>query len=91
NTFLGLNSKTFGDIRFGRDYAPIYSITSASDPFTIGGATAFRLWSSAAASRFDNAVFYATPKLAGFQGKIAYSAGMENNNKADVGVTGGTP
>ncbi len=91
NTFLGLNSKTFGDIRFGRDYAPIYSITSASDPFTIGGATAFRLWSSAAASRFDNAVFYATPKFAGFQGKIAYSAGMENNNKADVGVTGGAP
>ncbi len=90
NTFLGLNSKTFGDLRFGRDYAPIYSITSTSDPFTIGGATAFRLWSSAAASRFDNAVFYASPKLAGFQGKVAYSAGMENNSKAEVGVTGGT-
>lgn len=91
NTFLGLNSKKFGDLRFGRDYAPIYSITSISDPFTIGGATAFRLWSSAAASRFDNAVFYATPTLAGFQGKIAYSAGMENNSKAEVGVTGGAP
>lgn len=89
NTFVGLNSKKFGDLRFGRDYAPIYSITSTSDPFTIGGATAFRLWSSAAASRFDNAVFYATPTLAGFQGKIAYSAGMENNSRADVGVTGG--
>jgi len=89
NTFLGLNSKKFGDLRFGRDYAPIYSITSISDPFTIGGATAFRLWSSAAASRFDNAVFYATPKLAGFQGKIAYSAGMENNSRSEVGVTGG--
>ena len=90
NTFLGLNSKTFGDLRFGRDYAPIYSITSTSDPFTIGGATAFRLWSSAAASRFDNAVFYATPKLAGFQGKIAYSAGMENNSRSEVGITGGS-
>lgn len=91
NTFVGLNSKKFGDLRFGRDYAPIYSITSISDPFTIGGATAFRLWSSAAASRFDNAVFYATPSLAGFQGKIAYSAGMENNSEADVGVSGGAP
>jgi predicted porin len=90
NTFVGLNSKKFGDLRFGRDYAPIYSITSTSDPFTIGGATAFRLWSSAAASRFDNAVFYASPKLAGFQAKLAYSAGMENNSRADVGVTGGT-
>ena len=90
NTFLGLNSKTFGDLRFGRDYAPIYSITSTSDPFTIGGATAFRLWSSAAASRFDNAVFYATPKLAGFQGKVAYSAGMENNSRSEVGITGGS-
>jgi predicted porin len=90
NTFVGLNSKKFGDIRFGRDYAPIYSITSISDPFTIGGATAFRLWSSAAASRFDNAAFYATPTLAGFQGKVAYSAGMENNSTADVGVTGAT-
>lgn len=91
NTFIGLTSKKFGDLRFGRDYAPIYAITSTTDPFTIGGATAFRLWSSAAASRFDNGVFYTTPKLAGFQGKLAYSAGMENNSQADVGVTGGTP
>jgi len=91
NTFVGLNSKKFGDVRFGRDYAPIYSITSISDPFTIGGATAFRLWSSASVSRFDNAVFYATPTLAGFQGKVAYSAGMENNSTADVGITGGAP
>lgn len=89
NTFVGLASKTYGDLRFGRDYAPIYSITSASDPFTIGGATAFRLWSSAAASRLDNAVFYSTPNIRGFQGRIAYSAGMENNSRADVGVTGG--
>lgn len=91
NTFIGLTSKKFGDIRFGRDYAPIYSITSPSDPFSIGGATAFRLWSSAAASRFDNGVFYATPKLAGFQAKVAYSAGMENNSEVDIGVSGGTP
>jgi predicted porin len=90
NTFIGLNSKRFGDLRFGRDYVPIYSITTLSDPFSIGGATAFRLWSSASASRFDNGLFYATPTLGGFQGKFAYSAGMENNSKADVGVTGGS-
>lgn len=90
NTFVGLKSKRYGDVRFGRDYAPIYSITSASDPFTIGGATAFRLWSSAAASRFDNGVFYATPRLAGFQANVAYSAGMENNSQSNVGVSGGS-
>ena len=87
NTFVGLRGK-FGDLRFGRDYAPIYSITSASDPFTIGGATAFRLWSSAAASRFDNAVFYATPKIGGFGANAAYSSGMENNSTSNVGVSG---
>ena len=91
NTFIGLNSKKFGDLRFGRDYAPIYAITSPSDPFTIGGATAFRLWAGAAVGRFDNGVFYTTPKLAGFQGKVAYSAGMENNSEANVGITGGAP
>lgn len=91
NTFVGLNSKRFGDLRFGRDYVPIYSITSPSDPFTIGGATAFRLWSSAAASRFDNGAFYTSPSLAGFQAKLAYSAGMENNSQSEVGVTGGAP
>jgi predicted porin len=89
NTFVGLKGK-FGDVRFGRDYAPIYSITSASDPFTIGGATAFRLWSSSAASRFDNGIYYASPKLGGVQANIAYSAGMENNSTADVGVSGAT-
>lgn len=88
NTFVGLKGK-FGDVRFGRDYAPIYSITSPTDPFTIGGATAFRLWSSAGVSRFDNGVFYSSPVLNGLQAKLAYSAGMENNTTANVGVTGG--
>lgn len=88
NTFVGVRGK-FGDVRFGRDYAPIYSITSASDPFTIGGATPFRLWSSAAASRFDNAAFYFSPVVAGFQASLAYSAGMENNSTSNVGLTGG--
>ncbi len=91
NTFVGLKSKKFGDLRLGRDYAPIYSLARSSDPFRIGGGTAYRLWGSAAVGRFDNGIFYASPKLAGFQGKIAYSAGMENNSEADVGVTGGAP
>ncbi len=85
NTFVGMRSK-IGDIRFGRDYAPIYSITSASDPFSVGGATAFRLWSSAAASRFDNGIFYASPRFGGFGVNLAYSAGMENNTNANVGL-----
>lgn len=88
NTYAGLKGK-FGDIRVGRDYAPIYSITSATDPFSIGGATAFRLWSGAAASRFDNAVFYTTPSLGGVQASVAYSAGMENNSRANVGLASG--
>ena len=87
NTFVGLRGK-FGDVRFGRDYAPIYTITSATDPFTIGGATAFRLWSSAAASRFDNGVYYASPGFGGISVNLAYSAGMENNSTSNVGVTG---
>lgn len=91
NTFIGLKSTRFGDLRFGRDYVPIYSITTVSDPFSIGGATGYRLWSSSAASRFDNGIFYASPKLAGFQAKLAWSAGMENNSRSDVGVTGGAP
>ena len=89
NTFVGLKSG-IGDIRFGRDYVPIYSITSPSDPFTIGGATAFRLWSSAAATRFDNGIYYTTPKFGGIQANLAYSAGMENNSRADVGISGST-
>ncbi|HEX5393233.1 MAG TPA: porin, partial [Rhodocyclaceae bacterium] len=85
NTFVGLKGN-FGDLRFGRDYAPIYSITSASDPFTIGGATAFRLWSSAALSRFDNGLFYTTPSVGGVQASVAYSSGMENNTQTNVGL-----
>jgi predicted porin len=91
NTFVGLKSEKFGDLRFGRDYVPIYSITSVSDPFSIGGATPFRLWSGAAASRFDNGVYYASPVLGGLQGKLAYSSGMDNNSQSDIGVSGGAP
>lgn len=87
NTFVGLRGK-FGDVRFGRDFVPIYSITSAADPFGVGGGTAYRLFAGSAAGRFDNGLFYATPDFNGFQGKIAYSSGMENNNRAEVGATG---
>ncbi|MBS1197166.1 MAG: porin [Proteobacteria bacterium] len=87
NTFIGLRGK-FGDVRFGRDFIPIYSITSAADPFAAGGGTAYRLFAGSAAGRFDNAIFYATPNFNGFQGKIAYSAGMENNSRAEIGASG---
>ncbi|SDI58476.1 porin [Propionivibrio dicarboxylicus] len=88
-TFLGLRSKKFGDIHFGRDYAPIYTLARDTDPFSIGGATAYKLWAGLAAGRFDNGAFYSTPSIAGFQASAAYSAGMENNSNSDVGATGG--
>ena len=56
----------------------------------LAGAIAF----TAASPRAERAAptpAHATPTFAGLQAKIAYSAGMENNSKADVGVTGGAP
>ncbi|MEI7430273.1 MAG: porin [Betaproteobacteria bacterium] len=88
-TFVGLRSKKFGDVHFGRDYAPIYNLARDTDPFSIGGATAYKLWAGLAAGRFDNGFFYSTPTFAGVQANFAYSAGMENNSNSDVGASGG--
>ena len=87
-SFVGLRGK-HGDLRFGRDYASAYLLTAPTDPMGVGGATAFRLWGALSVTRFDNGIYYATPSLNGWQGHFSYSAGMENNSTADVGVSGG--
>lgn len=90
-SYVGLKGN-WGDLRFGRDYVPLYNaVVSPSDPFTIGGATAYRLVSGSTAGRFDNAFQYTTPKFKGAEAKIMYSAGMENNTATEVGIasTGG--
>lgn len=88
SSYVGLRGN-FGDLRFGRDYVSAYLLTAPSDPMGVGGATAFRLWGALAVTRFDNGIFYATPNFDGWQGHATYSAGMENNSIADVGISGG--
>ena len=87
-SYVGLRGRV-GDLRFGRDYTSAYLLTAPSDPMAVGGATAFRLWGALAVTRFDNGVYYETPNFGGLQGHLSYSAGMENNSTADVGVSGG--
>ncbi|MES2114916.1 MAG: porin [Pseudomonadota bacterium] len=68
-------SGSFGAVALGRQYSPFYkTMRDVADPFCDGLAgTATNIF--AANTRVDNMVSYASPKLQGWSGELAYGAG----------------
>ena len=83
-SFVGINSKTYGTLTFGRDYTPIY--WAAFDSDVLGLTLYGNLQESVAMSgtgsdrfgRASNAIFYVSPSINGFIGRAMYSMGSES-------------
>jgi predicted porin len=73
-SFVALNG-AFGSLSAGRQYSPYYkALRDVADPFDDGLAgQAANLM--VANRRMDNSLRYATPKLGGWSGELAYGAG----------------
>ena len=78
---VGLNSASLGEVRLGRAYTPFYVLWSAIDVMgagLVGGAQNYI--ALGVGTRFDNAVFYDSPKVYGFQLSAAYRLGESTTN-----------
>ncbi|MGV3653777.1 MAG: porin [Noviherbaspirillum sp.] len=73
--FVGLNSKSAGALKFGRQYNPIRGALESVDPFAFGLAGNISNVFDPHGERADNTVNYSTPNFGGFSGQVAYSLG----------------
>ena len=86
-SFVGLEGN-FGSVSLGRDYTPLYWVLVDADPFRLGlygNSQEIVLLSGTGSDRFgraSNAVFYVSPKFAGFQARVMYSLGSESAGAA---------
>ncbi len=72
----------FGEIRFGRGYNPLFLVQATADPC---GAGMLCEWSNTYTNntiRNDNAVYYDTPRVAGFQFSGVYQFGESTTDTA---------
>jgi predicted porin len=82
---VGLSSAQAGDVLFGRAYTPFYVTWTSIDPMAgglVGGAQNF---ASGNVTRFDNAIYYNSPKLYGFQANGAYRLGESTTDSVASG------
>jgi len=81
-------SGSFGSVRFGRDYSPTFLLQALVDPFgsgTVGLAANVFVNLNA---RNDNAVYYDTPRILGFQGSVLYQFGESTTDNSLPAATG---
>ena len=77
--WVGLASATAGEIRLGRQYAPMHYSMQGSDidAFSAFSPVFAMYLSNGEQSRQDNQLSYWTPKLGGFSGAVAVAAGED--------------
>lgn len=84
--FVGLQGG-FGTVTAGRQYAPLWSAIDSMDPVDgIAGGSHNLMRRDV---RIDNTIRYASPKLNGFSGELAYSLGEVAGNSAASRILGG--
>lgn len=84
--FVGLQGG-FGTVTAGRQYTPLWSAIDSLDPVDgIAGGSHNLMRRDV---RTDNTIRYASPKLNGFSGELAYSLGEVAGNSAASRILGG--
>jgi GBP family porin len=85
--YVGLSSRA-GTLTLGRQYTPVYLVLSTvADPFGAGlaGSAKNLLPAAGASTRTSNTILYASPKVDGFSGQLAYSLGEQVGGGTQAG------
>ncbi len=83
---VGLSSAQGGDLLFGRAYTPFYVTWTTVDPMAgglVGGAQNYAVGN---VTRFDNAIYYNSPKIYGFQLTTAFRLGESTTDSVAAGA-----
>lgn len=72
---VGIASSTFGELRIGRAYTPMYVAWSAIDPMGAGFVGGAQNYAVGNVTRYDNSFYYDSPKLYGLQFTGAFRLG----------------
>ncbi len=84
---VGLSSTQFGEVRIGRAYTPFYVLWSAVDPGGAGFVAGAQNYAVGNTSRYDNAIYYDSPKFYGVQLSGAYRFGESTTSNPATGST----
>lgn len=86
---VGIGSAAAGDLRVGRAYTPFYNLWSALDVMGAGLAGGAQNYIAlGVGTRFDNAIYYDSPKVYGLQLTGAYRLGESTTSTATAAKTG---
>ena len=83
---VGLSSTQGGDLLFGRAYTPFYVLWTSVDPMAgglVGGAQNYAVGN---VTRFDNGIYYNSPKFYGFQLTTVFRLGESTTNSVASGA-----
>jgi predicted porin len=72
----------FGEVFLGRDYTPAFWTLIQTDRFRYGLPGTVSTPSQIVVTRANNGIFYNTPSMGGFQGRLAYTLGAEGSTPA---------
>src|SRR5258706_8078069 len=70
---------SWGELLLGRDYVPGFWTVIQSDRFSYGLPGTVSTPSQITVTRINNGIFYRTPNLNGFSGRLAYALGAESS------------
>ncbi len=84
---VGLNVATFGEIRIGREYTPLYQAWATADPFSAGTVSRATNYAVGSVTRFDNSVTYESVAISGVQLKAQFRPGESTTNTVASGAT----
>ena len=83
---VGLSSDKAGDVLFGRAYTPFYVLWTSVDPMAgglVGGAQNYAVGN---VTRFDNGIYYNSPKFYGVQLTSVFRLGESTTNSVASGA-----
>jgi predicted porin len=83
-SYVGLSSAAFGEVRLGKTLTPFEEISGATTPgFNSALAPTSNVWLSTSHNISPaNTIYYASPSFSGFSGAASYSLGEDKNTVA---------
>lgn len=72
---IGLSGDSWGQVNFGRQYTPVFSVQASNDIFRVAGVGSIYSLTNTGVTRASNSIRYDSPSMSGFSIAAMYSFG----------------